>query len=660
MLYKNFRKTGCFIYFSLITVFCQPLNAQKEGSIVSSPLSNYRKELNNLHEARNFRAMKNSFIVGLEAASKRPQQLQPGQRQTLLDVQGCGSLRHIWEYHGEGESGFTLEFFVDGEQTPIIHGRIGELLRAAHACEQPFVERARSIVDHHSNNFYLPVPFEKSLRLDLVSMASGGPFIQLDYRLDDDSMKGIHLVQEGEGEELSFRYTGLPESRAKTVIEQENRRYSLVGDSAVHIQGPAIIRRLGLNDTRPGVRLRIYFDGASTPAVDVDTADFFGPFRGVALNNNNCYFPMPFGTSAEIEITGGSENEEWMIDLDVEKVNEFENNWRYFHARHHAASEPTNGYQNFPMLYTRGCGHFVAMSLYDSGMDHGGGDFAIVDGETKSPDFLHGINGEDYFSFALFGKGENFPYSEAFENEAGRFRLHLENPYPFRQSLELSWGALRSLKPRSVVFFYQDSPEDKSLDGQSAPGLRWQVFGPVEAPVVEDGFTPDTSSAEALFAPLPAEESLDNGEKILATHLMFGKTFEGHFEGWATQAANGPHLNLMYVYRHVMGLHENSHMGYYARLMMARCALHSPKEQEVTLQLSHDDPVQLELNGEEVYCDLELTSGFKTKEIPITLSEGENRLLARVCDTPNNNTCWAALSVRILDQSGRDISLKLQ
>ena len=49
----------------------------------------------------------------------------------------------------------------------------------------------------------------------------------------------------------------------------------------------------------------------------------------------------------------------------------------------------------------------MGMTVYDTHHDHGGGDFAIIDANTPYPSFLHGINGEDYFSFAFFGKGEN-------------------------------------------------------------------------------------------------------------------------------------------------------------------------------------------------------------------------------------------------------------
>ena len=631
--------------------------AEGEGS----SMDRYRAELRDLHVLQDFRPMKNSFIVGLEGMCKRPQLLKAGDRQTLLDTKGAGSLRHVWETHGPGEPSFTLEFFVDGETEPSLHGAIGDLTRAALRCEQPFVAQPASIVVNDSHNIYLPIPFAESLRVDLVARAPGGPFIQLDYRLDDDSLNGVRLVQEGEGPEMVLRYEGpLPARAATPVPETTTHRPTFVGDGSATLEGPGIIRRLSLGAVRRGVTLRVYFDGAESPAVDVDTADFFGPYRGVAFNNNSCYLPMPFKASARIEIFGGSPNEEWRIEADVEPVAAFGADWGYFHARYHAATGPTNGFDNYPVLHTLGRGHWLGMNLIDSGMDHGGGDFVVVDGGTPDPAFLHGINGEDYFSFAFFGKGENFPYTEAFENEVGRLRLHLENAYPFRESIAVSWGTLRNLQPRSVALFYLDQPVDRSESGQVAPGWEWDVFGPVDTPTLADGNTPDTSSAEKLFERLPDPAVLDAGESVEATHTMFSEVFRGQFEGWAKQRAVGPHLNLMYVYRHVMDLGGHSHMGYYARCMMARASLTTPEARTVIFQLSHDDPIEVRVNGGEVYRDLSLRRGFTTKTFPVTLKAGQNEVLVRMADTPNTNTCWAALSLRVLDEAGEDITGALQ
>ena len=41
--------------------------------------------------------------------------------------------------------------------------------------------------------------------------------------------------------------------------------------------------------------------------------------------------------------------------------------------------------------------------------------------------------------------------------------------------------------------------------------------------------------------------------------------------------------------------------------------------------------------------------GFVTQNIEADLSEGENSLLIKMLDTPNNNTMWAGISLRVLN-----------
>jgi hypothetical protein len=53
---------------------------------------------------------------------------------------------------------------------------------------------------------------------------------------------------------------------------------------------------------------------------------------------------------------------------------------------------------------------------------------------------------------------------------------------------------------------------------------------------------------------------------------------------------------------------------------------------------------------------MKLRAGYTTRRIETKLIEGENSLLVKLIDTPNNNTTWAGLSLRILDPQGHEIS----
>ena len=116
--------------------------------------------------------------------------------------------------------------------------------------------------------------------------------------------------------------------------------------------------------------------------------------------------------------------------------------------------EKTVGYSQYPVLQIRGKGLFVGMNLFDSGHNHGGGDAALIDAGTAHPHVLHGICGEDYFGFAWHHTGTMTPLTGAPVHER-RYRLHLENPYPFSESFQFLFGIFAGLQPKSVAFWYQ-------------------------------------------------------------------------------------------------------------------------------------------------------------------------------------------------------------
>ena len=656
------RTIAILILTTSIVVTLLPARVQ-----AAEPVPGVDADLATLHVLRDYDTHKNSFVFGQETQCGLPLRVKPGERKTLLDVKGTGSLRHLWTTHARhrGSKGpaYLLEFYVDGETKPSIRGDIDSLVAAAARCEQPFVTLPGGVAPNRSYNIYLPIPFEKSLRVDLIATERiWNIFMQWDYRIRDDSLKGVRLTQQGEGKETKFVYTGVTKDHQPTKPIDPNtlekKQFKITNGKPVVVEGPGIIRRLAVDAIPAGAKLRIRFDGEPTAAVDVDMADFFGPFQGVVLNNKQCYLPMPMKQKAEIEIIGLPDDKPVSLEVNVEPVDRFKENWAYFHAKSHR-DPSSEGWRPHPVLSTGGRGHWVGMSLYETGSNHGGGDFALLDGTSKKPLLLHGINGEDYFSFAWHADGKNLPYSEAVGRGEGRVRFHLENPYVFHDSAEIAWSLLKDCKPRSVAYWYQDSPKDLTKTGKASHGLLWQVFGPVSVPTTKDGNTPDVSDSKKLFAKLPEAASLDAGKPATAEiHLLGHHT--GQFDGWGKQYAIGPHLNLTYIYRQVIHRGSQAFLGSEPRAVMASTKLVSPEPQTVTLQISYDDPIEIWCNGRLVHTDMELREKLVTRDIKVKLRQGENRLLIKLVDTPNADYAWAGIVLRILDTEGRDISASLQ
>jgi hypothetical protein len=600
-----------------------------------------------------YQAGKNSFVESPERhVGKWTHQ---GFRYNLLDVTGQGSLRHIWTTRGDGDPYFVWEFFVDGEPEPSLRGTDVELIQAA-ARVHTAVAPANSVpLGNRDFNFFLPVPFERSLRVDVVQQQPTFWlwFSQLDYRLQDASLAGARLFSTGQGDHMRLTYVGLRSGAPDPDPSSPPRRESALepvtlapGEERVlqKLQGPAILRALRVNwPTNRNVRMRLRFDRATTAAVDSPADKFFGPFAGVSFfrhgpGDSTCYLPMPFRQEAIVSLANeGKEPAEVGGSLSFEPVPAFGERWGYFHALHQRTPR-TDGHRLHQVLYVRGRGHWLGMALYGTGHDHGGGDFAVIDGEGDSPRFLHGINGEDYFTFAWFGRGAHHPYAIAHANDEGRYRHHFENVYPFRQSLAIEWGAFADLSPESVAVWYQDSPENTALpDGARAESAEWDVFGPVPIPHDAQG-----RATAPLFAGLPTVHALD-ADGVFLCRLVKEEFRSGWMKDWSV----GPMLNLTYVARHGTKIDYEAELGGMGHAFLARRFAHSDRQQTVRCLFAHDDPIEVEVNGRVIFTGAGHPGGFEHRWLDLPLEKGRNEIVVRLTNYFNRNFNWTGFLLRI-------------
>lgn len=596
--------------------------------------------LGDLFILRDYRAGKNSFV---ESPARHPGAWTgTGYRHTVADLRGQGSLRHIWTTRGEQDAAFDWEFYVDGEPEPSLRATEDWLANAGQLVKEPVAPANFIPIDRRACNFFLPVPFEQSLRIDVVQRqpAFWLWFCQLDYRLNDSSLSGVRLVRNGET--LAYRGLRLPPAP----VRRPRQELTLAAipiqpgqeSALVQLEGPAILRELRLQwPATASLRLLIRYDSSQGYAVNAPLGRFFGDFQGASFfrhapNDASCYLPMPFRRTCEIRIRNeGPEPATVSGGGKLEQVPAFAPDWGYFHALHQLTGQ-TNGHRLHQVLYARGRGHWVGMSLYRTGHDHGGGDFAIIDGEGDDPAFLHGINGEDYFTFAWFGKGAHHPYAVALSNDQGRYRHHLENVYPFRKSIALEWGAFPGLSPESVAVWYQDSPEDTTVpDGALRESAEWDVFGPVPIPI----------GCREPFSVLPSKADLDAG-KMFACKLVR----ESFASSWMKEWSVGPALNLTYIGRHGTKIAGEIDLGGTGHAYLARRFVESKTAREADYRFAHDDPAEVWLNGQRIYAGPAHPNGFETAKVTLPLREGRNEIAVRLTNFFNRNFNWAGFLLR--------------
>ncbi len=132
-------------------------------------------------------------------------------------------------------------------------------------------------------------------------------------------------------------FVSLPAGHTHTLLEttgsgRVTRLWLTVMD-----RSPAMLRAL---------RLEMFWDGESTPAVAVPLGDFFGanlgrtaPFHSALLANPEgrsfvCEIPMPFRKGAKIQITndGAKDLSHLFYDVDFLTDSGWENSTLYFHA----------------------------------------------------------------------------------------------------------------------------------------------------------------------------------------------------------------------------------------------------------------------------------------------------------------------------------------
>ena len=597
--------------------------------------------LNDLLLPQRYAPGKNSFLF---------QTLNKGQRKTVLELSGSGSVRHFWSTWSIPGSDAVptgrvlLRVFVDKQTTPSIVGTVDELCRAAQATNSSFVPFP-AFIYKDAYNFYLPIYFSNGIRIEVEALDEINEFYtQIDYRLDQHERHSTRLVSTSTPTGLILKYTGNASAFKERKPASTRLSYATAGLqcglSTEHceftIDGPGVIRKLTFRgEFPPDLQLAIYWDDNPNPGVQAPTKYLFADFINVAMESKpgemTCYFLMPFRQKARIVLSSTSNTPLHIaVDYTLERRS-VSKETPYFHALYRD-TQKTLGYSQFPILQIRGRGLFVGMNLFDSGHNHGGGDAALIDAGTAQPRVLHGICGEDYFGFAWHHVGTMTTLTGAPVHER-RYRLHLENPYPFNESIQFLFGIFAGLQPKSVAFWYEFAKTSRhQWTGLEAP---WKVLGPL---------APNT--------PLPKAVSDQGYETTVAINKPTKITTH-----WQDAQMLSGFLDLTYQFRHYALTESGS--GFVAGTSTTKLTtyIYSCSDRTISAILGHDDAVLVQANGITL-SDFSQNYGFAPSSLSIPLRTGWNTLDLILSNDENTNWRWSGLSLALQNRHYQAKGLK--
>lgn len=399
----------------------------------------------------------------------------------IAEVKGRGAITRIWMAAPAPDN--PVEFYFDGEKTPRLVLPLSDLFSGK---SPPFVA---PLSGHGLGGYfsYVPLEFEKSVKV--VVRAPVLHFYMINYVLYEHQVP-VRTFRPGD----SF---APPEVSTGGI--KRTRSFTLDAGKTVTVfetNEPGRIQslRLGPADAFAAkdraVVLKVYWDNASTPAIDVPVGDLFGYsfgqpaahslLLGTEDGSNYIRFPMPFKHAARIELVservqGEPINVKSEIVISQQGMTPDEG---YLHAEWRRENPTAQG-RPFTYVDVAGRGHMVAAILQAQGLKPGNTVFFEGDEEvtTDGELVIHGTGSEDSFNGGWYdvpgrwyGRG-SLPYSGCLEynkaiSRTGGYRLLIGDSYSFHHQLlyTIEHGGDGNSEPTDyvgTVLYYLDRPEGR-------------------------------------------------------------------------------------------------------------------------------------------------------------------------------------------------------
>jgi len=111
--------------------------------------------------------------------------VKPGQEVTLCDIQGPGTIRHIWMTTRPAPANLrslVIRAWWDGQEHPSIEAPAGDFFGFAHGKVMPYGSAVHSVGEKAGMNIWLPMPFTRRARFTLTN--EGEKVVPVYYQID--------------------------------------------------------------------------------------------------------------------------------------------------------------------------------------------------------------------------------------------------------------------------------------------------------------------------------------------------------------------------------------------------------------------------------------------------------------------------------------------
>ncbi len=353
----------------------------------------------------------------------------------LAQIDGPGCVYRIWSALPSGR----IKVYLDGSKKAEINCDFREYLEGK--CEGLPGDFS---VGRTAN--YLPIPFAKSIIITAPGFIFPA-YYQVSYQTYDSSVPVASFRKSEARSDPGLKPASelwkdfaLPDKDAsalKKVSEQAGLE-SGKETAALALTGPGIIRKLSFKDAfnpknpLQDLRLKIFWDGNSEPAVDAPLSAFFinqpdlknkwpdGSLKNIFISAGSdgyqCYFPMPFAKSAAISILNQGRPISLKIDAWYEKRDSLPANAMRFRSRYRSQeypagatrentipiNTPINPETNYVVLDQKGQGNYLGCAIFVNSVGTlwwGEGDeMTYIDGASKPQ--IQGTGTEDEFNWS--------------------------------------------------------------------------------------------------------------------------------------------------------------------------------------------------------------------------------------------------------------------